>query len=70
MKVLEFEPRFVRKLDLHDLSELWHLSRVPHGLDKHKRMCWAAAEFAKTHSYVSSTGAYKDLCDMLEFGGR
>lgn len=70
MKVLTFRPRFVPESLLNDLSNLWHLSRVPHGLNRYKRMLWASDEFHKAHPGVSATAAYKDLGDMLEFGGR
>lgn len=70
IKVLTFHPRFVRASDLGELSNLWHLSRVPHGLHRHGRLLWASAEFHKAHPDVTVTAAYKDLEGMLEFGGR
>jgi len=73
MKVLTFHPRFVPEPLISDLSNLWHLSRTAcAGSDssRYRRMLWASAEFSKAHPEVSSTGAYKDLDDMLSFGGR
>ena len=70
IKVLTFRPRWVPEYLLSELSNLWHLSRVPHGLNRHARMIWASGEFSKAHPEVSATAAYKDLGDMLEFGGR
>jgi hypothetical protein len=72
-RVLRFEPRFVRESDLAELSNLWHLSRTACAGARNgrwERMNWAATQFAKNHTYVSATGAYKDLDAMLEFGGR
>ena len=69
MKVITFEPRFVSEHLLAELSNLWHLSRVPcHS--RYDRMIWTSKEFSKAHPEVSSGGAYKDLDCMLEFGGR
>ena len=64
----EYRVRFVREADAAALVNLYHLARtaLSGGDDgKHARKCWAAAEFAKAHDYVSSTGAYKDLCGLL-----
>ncbi len=71
-KVLTFHPRFIAERDLAELSNLWHLSRVAAQPEtsRYRRMLWTSAEFAKAHPEVTSTGAYKDLGDMLEFGGR
>lgn len=46
------------------LSELWHISRTAcaqTGLQRHPRLLWASAEYAKEHPDASSTGAYKAL---------
>lgn len=73
--ILTFVPRFVDPKDLAELSNLWHLSRVaaqhqPGTTLRYCRLIWAAGEFAKAHPAISATAAYKDLCDMIEFGGR
>lgn len=75
MKIIEFEPRFVPKRLLVELSNLWHLSRTAcAGKDysRYNRMLWTSREFVKAHPELnlSSTGAYKDLDAMLSFGGR
>lgn len=71
--VQEFEPRFVRKEHLAELSNLWHLSRTAcagKSNQRYERLLWTSRQFAVQFNYVSSTGAYKDLDAMLEFGGR
>jgi hypothetical protein len=68
-KVIRFEPRFVPERLLGELSELWHLSRVPFN-SRYERMLWASREFSKHHPEISATAAYKDLDCMLAFGGR
>lgn len=67
-RVITFKPRFVPEHLLGELSNLWHLSRVPKNT-RYERMLWASSEFSKAHPEVSATGAYKDLDAMLEFGG-
>lgn len=61
--------RFIRSADHAELINLYHLARtaLSGSADQsgHARMIWAAGEFAKTHAYVSATGAYKDLSDAL-----
>lgn len=68
LKIIKFVPRFVPERCLAALSNMWHLSRVPHGSDRHKRLCWTADEFAKENPdlKLSSTAVYKDLCNMVE----
>ena len=64
-------PRFVHSEDMSELINLYHLARVPlsgQPCGQYERMLWATKEFAKTHSYVSATGAYKDLCAQLARG--
>lgn len=68
MGVITFKPRFVPEDLLGELSNLWHLSRVPCNT-RYERLLWASREFSKAHPEVSSTAAYKDLDCMLEFGG-
>lgn len=58
------ELRFVKQADYPELVNLYHLARTAlSGQDdsKYQRMLWASKEFAKTHTYVTATGAYKDL---------
>ena len=64
-----YTPRFVKQSDTTELINLYHLARVPLSgkeCTPYTRMLWASKEFAKTHLYVSSTGAYKDLCGLLQ----
>lgn len=72
LPVLTFRPRFVPEAGVAELSNLWHLSRMACAGDatRYKRMIWTSGEYAKAHPETSSTGAYKDLDDMLSFGGR
>lgn len=61
--------RFVKAEDYHELINLYHLARTALSgkeCTKYTRMLWASAEFAKTHPYVSATGAYKDLSANLQ----
>ena len=68
---LAFQPRFVKPEDLPALSDLWHLSRAATGgTDRWKRLHWTCKAFHEAHAYVSETGVYKDLTDMLREGGR
>jgi hypothetical protein len=73
MKILVFEPRFVPERLLVELSNLWHLSRVPTsttGGHRYDRLVWTAAEFVKEHPELnlSTTAVYKDLDAMTTFG--
>jgi hypothetical protein len=73
MRIQTFIPRFVKTADLAELSNLWHLSNTAcSGKDctRYKRILWASAAFHAAHPEVTSTAAYKDLGDMLDFGGR
>jgi hypothetical protein len=67
-RIVKFHPRFIPEANLIELSNLWHTSRTPYGLDRHKRLVWTSGEYAKAHPETSSTAAYKDLSDMLAFG--
>ena len=65
-----YQPRWVRDEDWAELINLYHLSRTALAGDRDEhskwaRMQWASREFAKAHDYVTSTGAYKDLSNML-----
>jgi hypothetical protein len=69
MKIIpKYQVRFIKAEHEGELSNLWHLSRVPcsfSGATSYDRMLWASKEFSKLHPEVSSTEAYKDLCGML-----
>lgn len=70
-RIVEFEPRFVPRYLLNDLSTLWRLSATARsGGTRHDRLVWTARAFHDAHPSISSTAAYKDLYDMLDFGGR
>lgn len=61
--------RFVRECDYAELVNLYHLARTAlsgQACSKYDRMVWASREWAKTHSYASAIGAYKDLSANLE----
>lgn len=62
--------RFVKPEDEEQLLHFYRLARVAlSGLKpatKYNRMIWASGEFVKAHDYISSTGAYKDLCGLLD----
>ena len=60
-----YECRWVPKYLEAELSNLWHVSRVPCGNNRHQRMLWASREFSKAHPEISATAAYKDLEGML-----
>jgi len=65
----EYKIRFVKLSHVPELVNLYHLARTSlSGKDcsKYNRMIWASGEFARKHNYVSCTGAYKDLCGILE----
>ena len=65
----KYEPRFIADRDIPKLIDLYHLARTALSgkIDTpHERKIWASKEFAKENPYVSSTGAYKDLCGLLE----
>jgi hypothetical protein len=67
--MLVYQPRFVRPSDTMELINLYHLAKVPLSgkeCTPHARMLWASSAFAKEHPYITSSGAYKDLCGMLE----
>ena len=66
--LITFEPRFVPEHMLAELSNLWHLSKVPHN-KRYDRLLWTSREFSKAHPELTSTAVYKDLDAMLEFGG-
>lgn len=57
--------RFVKPEHYNELINLYHLARTAladkKSLSRYDRIIWASSEFAKKHSYVSATGAYKDL---------
>ena len=70
MKVITFTPRFVPDYLITELSNLWHTSRCAAGSDRYQRLLYTSKHFALAHPELSSTAVYKDLNDMLRFGGR
>jgi len=66
--VTEYKTRFIRQSDALELISLYHIARTALAGDsptRYDRMCWAAKRFAKENSYVTATGAYKDLDGLL-----
>lgn len=64
-----YEPRFVTKVQLAELVNLYHLARTAlSGKDdsRYQRMLWASREFHKANPTISETAAYKDLSNGLE----
>jgi len=64
-----YQTRFIKEEDGPALVNLYHLARTalagqPAG--RHERLIWASKMYAKENPEVSSTGAYKDLCGLLE----
>ena len=68
LQVITFKPRFVPAHMLGELSNLWHLSRVPCDT-RYDRLLWTSREFNKAHPELTSLAVYKDLDAMLKFGG-
>jgi hypothetical protein len=67
-----YKPRFIDPGDENELLNLYRLSSMRYssskGSSKHDRMLWASREFAKAHSDVKESGAYKDLDGLLSGG--
>ena len=67
----DYVPRFVQREHCTSLVNLYHLARTalsdkPYAeQSRYHRMIWACAQFARQHNYVSASGAYKDLCGLL-----
>lgn len=65
----KYKTRFVKESHAGELINLYHLARTALAgngvVTSYDRMVWASGYFAKEHSDVSSTGAYKDLCGLL-----
>ena len=67
----EYQPRFVSKLGLVELFNLFHLARTAlvgeddQGINA--RMRWASHEYSKSHPEATRIGAYKDLSAAWEF---
>lgn len=64
-----YVPRFVTPAQGFELVNLYHLARTalsPTAPTPHQRRMWAAWEFCRTFPAVSCTGAYKDLCGLLD----
>lgn len=61
--------RFIKSEHEGELIRLYHLARTALAGVKpdtrYNRLIWASGAFAKKYDYVSSTGAYKDLCGLL-----
>lgn len=71
-RVARFVPRFIQESQLGELSNLWHLSRVPCSTSsstRYDRLLWTSKAFHAEHPEVSETAAYKDLDEMFSFGG-
>ena len=65
---LEYQPRFVNPEHSAELVNLYYLARTALSgkpCTPYDRMLWASQQFASEHSYVSATGAYKDLGGLL-----
>ena len=66
----EYRVRFVPTDKSAELVNLYHLARTAlSGKDDspYQRMIWASGEFARLYPEItSSTGAYKDLCGLLD----
>jgi hypothetical protein len=64
--------RFIKPEQVGELINLYHLALAAlcakplHQRSPWHRMQWAAGEFSKAHPEVTSTGAYKDLCGLLD----
>jgi hypothetical protein len=64
-----YKPRFVTVEQGYELVNNYHLARTAlsgQECTPHKRMIWAADQLAKKSNSVSQTGAYKDLCGLLD----
>lgn len=64
-----YVPRFVTPAQGCELVNLYHLARTalsPSNPTPHQRMLWASDAFHKANLTISSTGAYKDLCGLLD----
>jgi hypothetical protein len=64
-----YQTRFVTPKQGCDLVNLYHLARTalnPGNPTPHQRMIWASEAFHKANPTISSTGAYKDLCGLLD----
>ena len=65
----DYQVRFVPTNKSADLVNLYHLARTAlSGQDDSPYQCmlWASGEFHKANPNVSATGAYKDLCGLLD----
>lgn len=61
--------RTLTEAEQSELINLYHLARVPLSgkeCTRYTRCLWASAEFAKLHTDISATGAYKHLDRMLD----
>lgn len=61
---IEFSPRFLSKSQMAEIIELYHLSAVKH-TGRHDRLMLACKWFQD--KYPDVRGAYKDLCDLVNW---
>ena len=65
----EFQPRFVKKEDMAELFNLYHLARTAlagTNPTNYQRVIWASIEFAKQKK-MNATAVYKDLSDAISW---
>lgn len=65
----DYRVRFVPECDAAKLVNLYHLARtalVGQECTPYTRMRWASKQYAQDNPSVSVTGAYKDLCGLLD----
>lgn len=67
--VPEYQVRFIPAEDRFKLVNLYHLARTAlsgKASGPYERMQWASKEYARGSNSASETGAYKDLCGLLD----
>lgn len=68
----EYQVRFIPAEDRFKLVNLYHLARTALAgkptaeQTPYFRMLWASREYARGSNQASATGAYKDLCGLLD----
>lgn len=65
----QYAVRFIPAEHAAKLVNLYHLARtalVGKECTPYTRMIWASSEYARGSNSVSATGAYKDLCGLLD----
>ena len=65
---MTYQTRFIKKEQVTELINLWHLSKVP-TTDltigrRHARMIWTSKEFASKYD-MNRTAVYKDLENLI-----